>query len=129
MFFFSSRRRHTRCAVVTGVQTCALPISVALKLEEGAALAWLYGHGEVLGRRDEGLGTEVDVKIGAVDLDRFLNKFGDVLDNAETIASCLPAPAVPAPRRASGGTIHPPTPLLPPHNSAPFTVHSTLPPP
>src|SRR3546814_47462 len=25
-FFFSSRRRHTRCALVTGVQTCALPI-------------------------------------------------------------------------------------------------------
>src|SRR3546814_4209811 len=28
-FFFSSRRRHTRCALVTGVQTCALPISEA----------------------------------------------------------------------------------------------------
>src|SRR3546814_4046061 len=26
LVFFSSRRRHTRCAVVTGVQTCALPI-------------------------------------------------------------------------------------------------------
>src|SRR3546814_5702507 len=31
-FFFSSRRRHTRCALVTGVQTCALPI---LLHEEG----------------------------------------------------------------------------------------------
>src|SRR3546814_8768945 len=29
VFFFSSRRRHTRCALVTGVQTCALPILVA----------------------------------------------------------------------------------------------------
>src|SRR3546814_9878285 len=28
LFFFSSRRRHTRCALVTGVQTCALPISL-----------------------------------------------------------------------------------------------------
>src|SRR3546814_8311414 len=28
VFFFSSRRRHTRCALVTGVQTCALPIYV-----------------------------------------------------------------------------------------------------
>src|SRR3546814_10337197 len=28
VFFFSSRRRHTRCALVTGVQTCALPISL-----------------------------------------------------------------------------------------------------
>src|SRR3546814_5354282 len=26
-FFFASRRRHTRCALVTGVQTCPLPIS------------------------------------------------------------------------------------------------------
>src|SRR3546814_2806835 len=31
-FVFSSRRRHTRCALVTGVQTCALPISAG---EEG----------------------------------------------------------------------------------------------
>src|SRR3546814_5069967 len=29
-FFFSSRRRHTRCALVTGVQTCALPIFVGI---------------------------------------------------------------------------------------------------
>src|SRR3546814_3609256 len=29
-FFFSSIRRHTRCALVTGVQTCALPISYAV---------------------------------------------------------------------------------------------------
>src|SRR3546814_4653975 len=27
VFFFTNRRRHTRCAVVTGVQTCALPIN------------------------------------------------------------------------------------------------------
>src|SRR3546814_14808850 len=31
VFFFSSRRRHTRCALVTGVQTCALPISARLR--------------------------------------------------------------------------------------------------
>src|SRR3546814_10296685 len=31
-FFFSSRRRHTRCALVTGVQTCALPICRQLRL-------------------------------------------------------------------------------------------------
>src|SRR3546814_2808994 len=35
--FFSSRRRHTRCALVTGVQTCALPI-YARRLE-GADIA------------------------------------------------------------------------------------------
>src|SRR3546814_7865163 len=31
--FFSSRRRHTRCALVTGVQTCALPIFNKLRNE------------------------------------------------------------------------------------------------
>src|SRR3546814_4889094 len=43
-FFFSSRRRHTRCALVTGVQTCALPIFALfvsgngpLSLSSGAA--------------------------------------------------------------------------------------------
>src|SRR3546814_4781466 len=34
-FCFSSRRRHTRCALVTGVQTCALPICVTPR-------RWLY---------------------------------------------------------------------------------------
>src|SRR3546814_19717934 len=34
-FFFSSRRRHTRCALVTGVQTCALPISSVPMLDRG----------------------------------------------------------------------------------------------
>src|SRR3546814_3758961 len=37
-FFFSSRRRHTRCALVTGVQTCALPISVVAGLQPDAAV-------------------------------------------------------------------------------------------
>src|SRR3546814_5715113 len=32
IFFFSSRRRHTRCALVTGVQTCALPIYVHISV-------------------------------------------------------------------------------------------------
>src|SRR3546814_3062362 len=35
VFFFSSRRRHTRCALVTGVQTCALPISRRRRLVAG----------------------------------------------------------------------------------------------
>src|SRR3546814_5154980 len=43
-FFFSSRRRHTRCALVTGVQTCALPISSVAKfvkiLEDQGALEY-----------------------------------------------------------------------------------------
>src|SRR3546814_8258638 len=42
LFFFSSRRRHTRCALVTGVQTCALPISAAMWVEKEGA----YGNAE-----------------------------------------------------------------------------------
>src|SRR3546814_18120314 len=38
VFFFSSRRRHTRCALVTGVQTCALPIFGNRNLQAALAL-------------------------------------------------------------------------------------------
>src|SRR3546814_10350017 len=37
-FFFSSRRRHTRCALVTGVQTCALPIFCRPHIPTGTVL-------------------------------------------------------------------------------------------
>src|SRR3546814_1039171 len=40
LFFFSSRRRHTRCALVTGVQTCALPIST----QAYAELQFAFDH-------------------------------------------------------------------------------------
>src|SRR3546814_12060708 len=44
-FFCSSRRRHTRCALVTGVQTCALPISIWPEQAggSGARPKWIRG--------------------------------------------------------------------------------------
>src|SRR3546814_11372606 len=39
VFFFSSRRRHTRCALVTGVQTCALPIFAGDQVTNDIAMA------------------------------------------------------------------------------------------
>src|SRR3546814_19239891 len=42
VLFFSSRRRHTRCALVTGVQTCALPI-----YPKGRVPALLTDHGVI----------------------------------------------------------------------------------
>src|SRR3546814_19739978 len=42
LFFFSSRRRHTSCALVTGVQTCALPIYAPAPFE-------IAGHLEAAG--------------------------------------------------------------------------------
>src|SRR3546814_5603938 len=35
LFFFSSRRRHTVCSLVTGVQTCALPILLISQPDTG----------------------------------------------------------------------------------------------
>src|SRR3546814_968221 len=40
-FLFSSRRRHTRCALVTGVQTCALPISETIQQRSNPGRAWI----------------------------------------------------------------------------------------
>src|SRR3546814_1473120 len=40
-FFVSSRRRHTRCALVTGVQTCALPIS-GMEISDAEGARQLY---------------------------------------------------------------------------------------
>src|SRR3546814_1617875 len=51
LFFFSSRRRHTRCALVTGIQTVALPIwSRRLRLPAPA-------HPHALARAGEGYGV------------------------------------------------------------------------
>src|SRR5213593_5033727 len=49
-FFFSSRRRHTRWLAVTGVQTCALPISYCLSgadlpADDRRILRWVAKHG------------------------------------------------------------------------------------
>src|SRR3546814_1074913 len=41
-FVFSSRRRHTRCALVTGVQTCALPISIRPRATLGAGRLGIF---------------------------------------------------------------------------------------
>src|SRR3546814_5924119 len=53
MFFFSSRRRHTRCALVTGVQTCALPIVTGVLKDRmgfgGFVVSDWNAHGQVAG--------------------------------------------------------------------------------
>src|SRR3546814_3499010 len=55
MFFFSSRRRLTRCALVPGVQTCALPISTGNDPDTGQpwdlgkAVAFKAGNGLIGG--------------------------------------------------------------------------------
>src|SRR6056297_3135602 len=58
LFFFSSRRRHTRFSGVTGVQRCALPICWQEALPfivDGRATAYLMGNFAVAAMRDGGL--------------------------------------------------------------------------
>src|SRR3546814_16115960 len=56
LFFFSSRRRHTRCALVTGVQTCALPICRSLRLSvRGLPLPKAVGRPTVAADQDADL--------------------------------------------------------------------------
>src|SRR3546814_10919657 len=84
LFFFSSRRRHTRCALVTGVQTCALPIfeiaaqngaflgiPAGADTEEEAAAAravetrdLLCGQDGVAFRHQDDAGAEIDLAGG-----------------------------------------------------------------
>src|SRR3546814_6294434 len=52
-FFFSSRRRHTICALVTGVQTCALPISPQCN-DTGEKIYQLASFDVVAMRREAG---------------------------------------------------------------------------
>src|SRR3546814_6934035 len=80
LFFFSSGRRHTRCALVTGVQTCALPISVRIDGGDREVIAaharrWIEGvgrAGHVLAvdlELDDPVGTAVEHR-SQVDGDR-----------------------------------------------------------
>src|SRR3546814_7684678 len=60
VFFFSSRRRHTRCALVTGVQTCALPIypSIAVHPECRTRQRAVYrGGSAVVSRQPQVFGS------------------------------------------------------------------------
>src|SRR3546814_7184057 len=73
VFFFSSRRRHTRCALVTGVQTCALPIYLPAVQHLGVDTA------RKIVERDE-------IALGALGDERLHRLFVDALERAERIA-------------------------------------------
>src|SRR3546814_3757206 len=73
LFFFSSRGRHTRCALVTGVQTCALPIYDLAEVHHGHAVGDVAHHREVVGDEHVGeveLGLELLQQVHDAGLDR-----------------------------------------------------------
>ncbi|MDD3181538.1 MAG: GTPase HflX [Alphaproteobacteria bacterium] len=53
---------------------------VSLPLTEGAALAWLYGHGKVLEKTDRKTKTHLKVTLDEADFGRFISKFGKIVD-------------------------------------------------
>src|SRR3546814_15496330 len=68
-FFFSSRRRHTRCALVTGVQTCALPILPYVAAPAGidelvAGLDWIDDRTAIVPGVSCSAGDRADVMRG-----------------------------------------------------------------
>src|SRR3546814_2746392 len=85
MFFFSSRRRHTICALVTGVQTCALPIC----LESTALPAIVIIAGIIVTYNLAGLfgiAFAVATMLALAGIVVALDAFGPVTDNAGGIA-------------------------------------------
>src|SRR3546814_4667478 len=74
VFFFSSRRRHTRCALVTGVQTCALPIFAGT--DAGAKSGDRAGHCKA-GHPALSAQTTLAMRRIAEALKRFSYRFGD----------------------------------------------------
>src|SRR3546814_8721789 len=63
LFFFSSRRRHTRCALVTGVQTCALPISCLPERRSAGAVHRDRRHALGLRPGEDGQGFQGDLEV------------------------------------------------------------------
>src|SRR3546814_17786130 len=98
-FFFSSRRRHTRCALVTGVQTCALPISapearaevdrVAVPLQRGGA------HGLPCDVADHRLGQVHDLVVAGVGLVQFEHRELRVVPGADALVAAVAVDLVP----------------------------------
>src|SRR3546814_6935476 len=84
MFFFSSRRRHTRCALVTGVQTCALPIFVAIFIQQLGIIGNKREAGDIAFEANvfvSGLMIEMDRVHGLL---RMISRSGAVVEGAHS---------------------------------------------
>src|SRR3546814_785618 len=109
LFFFSSRRRHTRCALVTGVQTCALPILRVLAHPTVASKSFLVTIGDRsvggLTARDQMVGPwQLPVADCAITLADFEGHAGEAMAIGERAPVALIDPAAAA-RMAVGEAI------------------------
>lgn len=53
---------------------------ISMSMSEGAALAWLYGHGNIVERKDKRTKTHIKVTIDQADYGRFISKFGKIVN-------------------------------------------------
>src|SRR3546814_17183157 len=102
LFFVASRRRHTRCAVVTGVQTCALPILIlAVVMVIGGLVRHFFNlKNQGRGRRYEFLAVAFLLVVGLVFFthwDPRKQAFGEAVSAEEvhkiTASRCTPCHA------------------------------------
>src|SRR3546814_9807492 len=104
VLFLSSRRRHTRCALVTGVQTCALPIlsngwnpAVHLHSQSGGSLAFNSSLEAFLPSKSAQEAVNVGAAAGIFDLDIALAS-GRAAGQGDDVQAPFPA--------AVGPTLH-----------------------
>src|SRR3546814_10688251 len=91
VFFFSSRRRHTRCALVTGVQTCALPIC-SQQAPSGSSLVLLQNGETHAGAAEAVSGIDHVARPGMIEDMRI----GDHLAVPSFVGRLEPGPVVPS---------------------------------
>src|SRR3546814_13478929 len=98
VFFFSSRRRHTRCALVTGVQTCALPIFVELtQAADKLHIALTYATAEnLIGRPIYAPGARCALRPPAADCLRRAMRAARQADHVLLVSDAYRPPAVQA---------------------------------
>src|SRR3546814_10273856 len=109
-FVFSSRRRHTRCALVTGVQTCALPI-LSIDTSAGILTNGLLGESYIglqPGGDLESLkpGEEIAFTTPAVDIIQMVGKY--MFSGGGDNAAAAPADAGDAAQQPPSPTETPP---------------------
>src|SRR3546814_4384247 len=91
MFFFSSRRRHTRCALVTGVQTCALPILALIETVDDffvQVMIEIEKAGEPLRRAMDILASTFEKAVGRAPEASKLNRSEERRVGKECVRTC-----------------------------------------
>src|SRR3546814_4441178 len=94
-FCFSSRRRHTSCALVTGVQTCALPICLQARRLGTDKVQPATGIGDNVGiisfeiEREQGGAVELPAGRGNSRAVAYLDRLGNRSEERRVGKECV----------------------------------------